>query len=264
MRRDEINAECHDLREQAISHISETRLLEEKRAEILEETAVEKQRGRAWETKLRQAGSETRELRKVLDEEETKCKERIAIEKQRGRHSLEWSGLQQALARVSMVSDSQSLRESMLMRTSSRQGKLTEELRTAEALHHDIKGQVSDPRPWNMLIFYMLLGFSFGQFWQLGAARKCEQNSRNCKCIGVLKQAWSCLSLSLTNSHFHRIEVPSQSAHPARCRLPQLAGVTLLHASFGQVFLVPSLVWNVDLGIMWNRKTFPLLDVHGI
>ena len=159
MRRDEINAECHDLREQAISHISETRLLEEKRAEILEETAVEKQRGRAWETKLRQAGSQTRELRKVLDEEETKCKERIAIEKQRGRHSLEWSGLQQALARVSMVSDSQSLRESMLMRTSSRQGKLTEELRTAEALHHDIKGQVSDPRPWNMSIFYILLGF---------------------------------------------------------------------------------------------------------
>eukprot|EP00434_Breviolum_minutum_P010761 symbB.v1.2.009492.t1/scaffold590.1/size183855/4 len=145
-RRDEINAECHDLREQAISHISETRLLEEKRAEILEETAVEKQRGRTWETKLRQAGSETRELRKVLDEEETKCKERIAIEKQRGRHSLEWSGLQQALARVSMVSDSQSLRESMLMRTSSRQGKLTEELRTAEALHHDIKGQVSEMR----------------------------------------------------------------------------------------------------------------------
>ena len=153
MRRDEINAECRDLREQAIAHISETRLFEEKRAEILEETAVEKQRGRAWETKLRQAGSETRELRKVLDEEETKCKERFAIEKQRGRHSLEWSGLQQALVRVSMVSDSQSLRESMLMRTSSstRQGKLREELRTAEALHHDMKGQVSDPRPWKML-----------------------------------------------------------------------------------------------------------------
>ena len=138
-------------------HISEMTFFQDKRAEILKETAAEKQRGRAWETKLRQAASEARELRKALDEEELICKERMDALEKRQRDS-EGSGLQAAIASiasiarvsVSMSQSSQSVRESALKlghlgsSACSRQEKLKQELHTAEDLRFEISSQVSE------------------------------------------------------------------------------------------------------------------------
>ncbi|CAL1138728.1 unnamed protein product [Cladocopium goreaui] len=140
-------------------HISEMTFFQDKRAEILKETAAEKQRGRAWETKLRQAASEARELRKALDEEELICKERMDALEKRQRDS-EGSGLQAAIASiasiarasVSMSQSSQSVRESALKlghlgsSACSRQEKLKQELHTAEDLRFEISSQVSEMR----------------------------------------------------------------------------------------------------------------------
>ena len=137
-------------------HISEMTFFQDKRAEIVKETAAEKQRGRAWETKLRQAASEARELRKALDEEELICKERMdALEKRRDSES----GLQAAIASIASIArasvstsqPSQSVRESQsalklghLRSACSRQEKLKQELHTAEDLRFEISSQVSE------------------------------------------------------------------------------------------------------------------------
>ena len=123
--------------------VSEMTFFEGRRAEILKETAAEQQRGRAWETRLRQAASETRELRKSLDEEERICKERTdTLNQRRQRHSAEWSDLQEAITMAS-VSTSQSL-SGLRLASSSRQEKLKQELSTAEALRSEIIDQVSE------------------------------------------------------------------------------------------------------------------------
>jgi hypothetical protein len=126
----------------------------------LKETAAEKQRGRAWETKLRQAASEARELRKALDEEELICKERMDALEKRQRDS-EGAGLQAAIASIASIArasvsmsqssqSSQSVRESALKlghlgsSACSRQEKLKQELHTAEDLRFEISSQVSE------------------------------------------------------------------------------------------------------------------------
>ena len=151
-------------------HISEMTFFQDKRAEILKETAAEKQRGRAWETKLRQAASEARELRKALDEEELICKERMDALEKRQRDS-QGSGLQAAIASiasiarasVSMSQSSQSVRESALKlghlgsSACSRQEKLKQELHTAEDLRFEISSQVSESCLVCSLVLYNLI-----------------------------------------------------------------------------------------------------------
>lgn len=177
LRREEIREECNELRHQRQLQISEAKVFQGRRDEILKETAAEKQFGRAWETKLRQAASETRELRKALEEEELICKERVdALDKRRKRYSSEWSGLQRAIAVASSLSNAsisqgeglQGLQGPSQVRESRGSAPMDPQLRgslasqaqlelsTAEGLRLEISCQVSEPslfscRPFSYL-----------------------------------------------------------------------------------------------------------------
>ena len=183
-------------------HISEMTFFQDKRAEILKETAAEKQRGRAWETKLRQAASEARELRKALDEEELICKERMDALEKRQRDS-EGSGLQAAIASiasiarasVSMSQSSQSVRESALKlghlgsSACSRQEKLKQELHTAEDLRFEISSQVSESCLVCSLVLYNLI-YIYNYIIEI----KCHQVFVECFSTGLAvgMYCWSC------------------------------------------------------------------------
>lgn len=143
--------ECDELREMKAQMLETQRSIDARKTALLKETTAEKDRGRAWDTKLRQSAFEVRDLRKTLEEEEGLYHESVsALERQKLSKS-ELSGLKQL--KDAMTFASYSLRGSgnqLLARrslhssssTSSREEILVEELHAAENLHMEARKQV--------------------------------------------------------------------------------------------------------------------------